>query len=88
MNKLNCYRIKAFLEDVFKEKNIKIVIIVIDKYAKNKLFWRMRITIDKNYNHLLEHIYSTAYSMCALDGEYLCKKKIRYTKIGDMLYLS
>lgn len=83
MNKLNCYRIKNFLEDVFKEKNILIKIEIIDKFSRGLWFWRMKIKVDKNYKHLLDHIYSTAYSMCALDGEYL-NKKIK----GGWLYLS
>jgi len=84
MNKLNCYRIKAFLEDVFKEKNIFLKIVIIDQFAHGVCFWRMRIKVTKRYKHLLDHIYSTAYSMCALTGEYLDKK---YIKKG-WLYLS
>ena len=88
MDKRNCYRIKAFLEDSFKEKNrwkpILLKVDIIDKYAKGLLFWRMRIKVDKEYKHLLDHIYHTAYSMCALNGEYLDKKKKR----GQFVYLS
>jgi len=84
MNKRNCERIKYILEDMFKEKRIEIKVDIIDKFAKGLLFWRMRIKVPKQYKHLLDHIYSTAYSICALDGEYLDKKKVR----GCFLYLS
>lgn len=86
MNKNNCYRIKYFLEDSFKEKPkpILLEIKIIDKYAKGLWFWRMRIKVAKEYKHLLNHIYQAGYSMCALNGEYLDKKKIR----GSFLYLS
>ena len=84
MNKLNCFRIKGFLEDLYRQKNIKLKVEIIDKYAKGCWFWRMRIKIDKEYKHLLDHIYSTAYSMCSLDGEYLDNKLIK----RGWLYLS
>jgi len=85
MDKRNCYRIKAFLEDVFRGKRIEIKVDIIDKFSQGLLFWRMRIKIpEKRYKHLLNHIYNTAYSMCALTGEYLDKKKTR----GCFLYLS
>lgn len=84
MHKNNCERIKNLLEDIFKQKNIKIEIKIIDKYARGMGFWRMRIKVDENYKHLLDHIYSTAYSICALDGEYLDNKKIK----RGFLYLS
>lgn len=84
MNKLNCYRIKAFLEDVFAEKRISLKIEIINKYSKGSLFWRMRIKIDRKYKHLLNHIHSTAYWMCALTGEYLEKNRIE----RGWLYLS
>jgi len=84
MDKRNCYRIKTFLEDVYKTKGIEIKVDIIDKYANGLLFWRMRIKIDKEYKHLLEHIYRTSYQMCALTGEYLDKIKVR----GNFLYLS
>ena len=84
MNKLNCSRIKNFLEDVFTEKRISLKVEIIDKYSRGLWFWRMRIKVDKKYKHLLGHIHSTAYSMCGLTGEYLDKIEIK----GGWLYLS
>lgn len=89
MNKKNCQRIKDFLESVFKDKGcswkpILLDIQIIDKHAQGLLFWKMKIKVHKDYKHLLDHIYSTAYSMCALTGEYLDPKKIK----RGYLYLS
>lgn len=85
MNKNNCIRLKNLLEDIYKEKHIKIKIVIIDKESKGNGFWKMRIKLlDKKYNHLLNHIYNTCYSVCTLTGEYLDKEKIK----RGFLYLS
>lgn len=76
MNKNNCYRIKEFLESLYKEKGIRIKIVISDKNAKGNWFWLMKIKVfGKQYKHLYSHIYATAYAMCALDGELLDKER-------------
>ena len=77
MHKENCRRLKTLLEDIFSEKRIEIKIDIIDKHSKGMWFWRMRIKVPEKYKHLLDHIYSTSYSVCALTGEYLDPKKIK-----------
>lgn len=84
MNEKNCKRIKWLIEDIIREKNIDIRIKIDNTKAKGSLFWRTEVTIDEKYKHLLDHIYSTCYSLCALEGEYLDSKKIQ----GNKLYLS
>jgi hypothetical protein len=88
MNKITCQAIKKVLTTLSTTKDI-IEKIEIDKSnAKGLWFWKMRIIVKQKMGdgceYRLPHIYSMAYRVGALNGEYLDKQNIE----GRILHLS